>query len=234
MAAALQTNELVQNVAETRYNIYTIIHKGLRAFMSDTLLKTGRMDVNDDAERAQTVEQVRALLAMSASHLRHEDEFLHSALERARPGSAARTAEEHHGHEAAIAALEVELARLEAASLQRRDVLARQLYLHLSAFVAENFEHMIVEERDNHAMLIEAYSDEEVLSIEHAIVASLSPEESFAGLRWMIPFINSDERAFLLGGMKRNAPPEAFQAVLGLARDMLTQRDYYKLERALA
>ena len=34
--------------------------------------------------------------------------------------------------------------------------------------------------------------------------------------------------------MKRHAPREVFEAVLGLARDSLSQRDFYKLERALA
>ena len=93
---------------------------------------------------------------------------------------------------------------------------------------------MVVEETDNHRALIEAYSDEEVLAIEHAIVGSLSPEESFAGLRWMIPHINASERAFLLGGMRRGAPPEVFKLVMELACEALSQRDFYKLEKALA
>jgi hypothetical protein len=38
---------------------------------------------------------------------------------------------------------------------------------------------MITEETDNHATLIEAFSDAEVLELEHRIVASLAPEESF-------------------------------------------------------
>jgi hypothetical protein len=38
----------------------------------------------------------------------------------------------------------------------------------------------------------------------------------------------------MLGGMKHGAPPEVFAGVMALAREVLTQRDYYKLERALA
>ena len=50
----------------------------------------------------------------------------------------------------------------------------------------------------------------------------------------MIPQINASERAWLLGGMKRGAPPEVFRLVIELARETLSQRDFYKLEKALA
>lgn len=219
--------------AAPRHNIYSVIHKALRAFMAQTLLEVGRMDVADDGERAEAVAHVRGLLALCRSHLHHEDEFVHPALERARPGGAARTAADHHHHELAISALEAELGRFEAAPLERQRALARQLYLSLSAFTAENFTHMISEEVENHATLIEAYDEGEVLALEQRLVASLTPEEKFTAMSWMIPNINAGERASLLGGLKRHAPPQVFEAVLGLARDSLSQRDFYKLERAL-
>jgi hypothetical protein len=198
--------------AASRYNIYTIIHKALRAFMADTLLKIGRMDVGDEAERGEAIAQVRALLAMCTGHLHHENNFVHPAIEKAFPRATARTVDDHKHHEISI---------------------AWALYLALSGFLAENFTHMIVEETANHAALIAAYTDAEILGIEQALVASLSPEQKFASMQWMIPYINASERAFLLGGMKRHAPPPVFEGVLGLARDRLSQRDFYKLERAL-
>lgn len=222
------------SAASPRYNIYTVIHKALRAFMADTLLKIGKMDVNDDGERAEALAQLRGLLAMCDSHLRHENEFIHTAIEKARPRATARTAEDHRHHEAALAELDREIARLESTAAELRPVLAQDLYLSLSGFVAENFTHMITEETENHAALIGAYDDSQVLALEQSLVASLGPEEKFTSMRWMIPHINAGERAFLLGGMKRHAPPPVFAAVLGLARERLTQRDFYKLERALA
>lgn len=233
MSAVLKEVAPPAPAAQPRHNIYSVIHKALRAFMTQTLLKIGRMDVGDDGERSEAVAQVRGLIAICRSHLHHEDEFIHPALERARPGGAARTAADHHHHELAIAALADELGRFEDAGLERQRVLAKQLYLSLSAFVAENFTHMITEEVENHATLVEAFDEGEVLALEQRLVASLTPEEKFTALSWMIPNINAGERAFLLGGMKRHAPREVFEAVLGLARDSLSQRDFYKLERAL-
>lgn len=217
-----------------RYNIYTIIHKGLRGFMTDVLMRLGRMDVTDDFERVVAIEQARALLATCRSHLRHENEFVHTALERARPGFTARIAQEHVEHEAAIAHLESKLAELFDAPVASRAAVAQSLYQALSVFIAENFAHMVVEETENHRALVEAYSEEEVMDIEREIVASLSPEDTFATFRWMLAHSNASERAFLLGGVKHGAPAEVFAALMGLAREVLTQRDYYKLERALA
>jgi hypothetical protein len=93
---------------------------------------------------------------------------------------------------------------------------------------------MITEETDNHAVLSNAISDADILAIEHRIVSSLRPEQSFIGMRWMLGHINACERAFMLSGMKRNAPPPVFTAVLGLAREVLSERDFNKLEAALA
>jgi len=42
-----------------RHDIYLFAHKRLRAFLSDVLLSVGRMDAEDGADRAQTLDTVR-------------------------------------------------------------------------------------------------------------------------------------------------------------------------------
>lgn len=232
MSAVLRSQDLANH--ESRYNIYTVIHKGLRGYMTDTLHRWGRMDVADDCERAQAIEQVRALLNMCRNHLQHENDFVHPAIEKARPGASARIAREHLEHVTEIEYLEERVLSLQSVAAAERAVLARRIYRELSLFVADNLTHMVVEETEHHDVLSVHYTDEQVLAIEHQIVGSLPPEESFAGLRWMIPHMNATERAAMLGGMKRGAPPEAFKLVMELAREALSQRDFYKLEKALA
>ena len=219
---------------QPRYNIYTIIQKGLRGFMVDTLLRWGKADVADEAELVSVIAQARGLLDMCAGHLHHENEFIHPVLESARVGAATQTRDDHVEHETAIAGMRKQVAMVEAAQDVRRAELAQQFYLQLSVFVAENFEHMMIEETANHAVLSSTHSDAEILAIEHRIVSSLKPEQSFIGLRWMLSHINATERAFMLGGMKRNAPPPVFATAMGLAREVLSDRDFNKLETALA
>jgi hypothetical protein len=233
MSAVFKSIDFI-DVAQPRYNIYAIIHKGLRGFMVDTLLSWGRVDVRDEAELSGVIAQARGLLDMCAGHLQHENEFIHPVLEAARVGAATQTRDDHVEHETSIAGMRKQVAMVEAAQGVRRAELAQPFYLQLSAFVAENFEHMIVEETDNHAVLSNAHSYAEILAIEQRIVSSLKPEHSFIGLRWMLSHINASERAFMLGGMKRNAPQPVFAAVMGLAREVLSERDFNKLDAALA
>lgn len=233
MSAAMIQNELATPAPMARYNIYSIIHKALRGWMTDVLHRWGRMDVEDECERKQAMQGVRALLDALSAHLRHENDVVHPAIEKSRQGGAARTAQDHVEHEHAIARLRDELAAFTSARPELRASLAHGFYLHLSTFVAENLEHMAVEETENHSALIAAYSEREVLELEHRIVSSLPPEESAATMRWMFAYINAAERAFLAGKIKENAPPPVLAGVLGMAREILSQRDMFKLEKAI-
>lgn len=89
----------------TRYSIYAVIHKALRAQMSHALMEVGRCDWHDASERAQALLTVEQLLQACGAHLQHENEFIHVAMEACQPGSAAHTATEHRGHQREIAEL---------------------------------------------------------------------------------------------------------------------------------
>ncbi len=216
-----------------RYQIYSAVHKGLRALMADTLLRVGKMDAEDSCETAQTLEQLSNLLTLCRSHLEHENAFLHPALERARPNAALNTAEEHIEHLHAIADLERQLIAADAATGGERAAAMHRLYLQLATFVAENMQHMHGEETDNNAVFLQYYSDAEVMALEAELVSHIPPAEMAVWLRWMIPHMNAAERLHMLGGAKLHAPRPAFEGMLALAREVLSERDWYKLERGL-
>jgi len=216
-----------------RYNIYTLIHKGLRAWMCDVLTTVGRMDPHDPVDVAAGLGEVRALLAGCESHLVHENEHLHTALEARAPASSAATALDHVHHEQSLAALEATIRAVEGATGSARVAAALRLYRQLALFVAENFQHMQVEETENHAVLTAHYNEAEVFAIEQAIVGSLAPEEKMTVMRWMAPAAAPHERAALLSGMQQNAPRPAFEAVLGLVKPHLTDREWAKLGAAI-
>jgi hypothetical protein len=216
-----------------RYNIYSLIHKGLRAWMCHVLTTVGRMDPHDPADVTAALGEVRALIAGCASHLEHENEYVHTALEARAPGSSAETALEHAHHEASLARLEQFIESVESSAGSARLAASMRLYQELALFVAENFQHMHVEETSNHAALIAHYSEAEVYGIEQAIVGSLAPGEKMAVMRWMAPSAAPQERAALLSGLQQHAPRPAFEAVLGLVRPHLTEREWAKLRSAI-
>lgn len=213
-----------------RVDLYGGIHKALRLFMADTLSRVGRLDAGDADELAATVAQLRALLELCRSHVAHENEFVHAAIEARRPGASQRIAAEHVEHLDAIAGLEAEVAALAALP---REPAAQRLYRHLARFVAENFEHMHLEESSHNATLWSLYSDAELLEIHQRIVAAVEPAEMALVLRWMVPAMSPAERAGMLGEMQRQMPPEAMRGVLEIARAQLDDTAWGKLARAL-
>ncbi|WP_404301466.1 hypothetical protein [Alicycliphilus denitrificans] len=219
--------------AAPRMDMYAFIHKALRAFMTDTLTGLGRMDADDDLELSQTGARVLQLLDFCRSHLHHENAFVHPAMERHAPGSAATVAREHEGHEQAIAALAAGAVQLMHCPRERRARVAHALYQQLALFVAHNFEHMHQEETGHNAVLWAHYSDAELAALEGALVASIPPDEMMVTLRWMLPYMTPAERAMMLGEMRRNAPPQAFEAALGVVRPQLSPAEWGKLARAL-
>jgi hypothetical protein len=219
--------------AAPRFDMYGPIHKALRSFMCDTLLRAGRLDVNDAAELDATLGQVDALLAFCLDHLERENTFLHAAIEARQPAGAKRTADDHVEHIETIAALREETAALRRAKAQTQPVLAHRLYHHLALFVAENFQHMHIEETANNAALWALYSDAELLEIHARLLAGIPPAKELLVARWMIPALCPMERAAIMGHAKTAMPPEAFLGVLSHLQPHMDAPGWSKLTAAV-
>jgi len=220
-----ERRERAQAAAGQRVDMYTLVHKGIRAFLGATLEAVGRLDSNDREEVERTLAEVRALGEFLRAHLHHENQFVHPALEARRPGSARRTAGDHVEHERAIERLESACLVLERADDTAHAAAALALYRELALFAAANLEHMHVEETENNALLWTAYTDEELQRIHEAMLAAIRPEIFSLGLRWMVPAMTPAERA----GFAAHLPAHVVQ---GMQR-VLSARDWAKLTAAI-
>lgn len=225
--------EQVAALQPLRFDMYGGIHKAIRAFMADTLVAVGRMDPDDAAEAAGTADRVMQLLDFCTSHLAHENEFVHPAIEARAPGASAAIAHDHEEHVHEIGRLAATVAALGSAQVPQRHALAQALYGQLAQFVAANFQHMQVEETAHNAVLWTHYTDDELVRIHDALVASIPPEEMMVTARWLVPFLAPGERAALLADIRAKAPAPAFEALLAVSRPHLTRAEDAKLARAL-
>lgn len=217
-----------------RMDLYVGIHKALRALMSDTLMAVGRMDPSDAGELASVSGRVLDLLDFCLSHLEHENRFVHPALEARALGASAVVAHEHEEHKEHIARLKGDVDALCAERDSARSaVQALALYRNLALFVAENFQHMHVEETAHNAVLWSRYTDAELMAIHQALVASIPPHDMMFTVRWLVPYMNPMERTHMLAGMKAHAPAGAFNAVLDVVRPHLNTTEWAKLMRSL-
>jgi len=229
IAAIAQAEDLAP-----RWNLYAGIHKALRACMSDTLVAVGRMDVEDELEFAQTCQRVLELMDFCRGHLQHENAGVHPAMEARAPSTSTAIAAEHLQHETDIAVIASGTTRLMGMPRSSRGAGSLALYHQISLFLAHNFEHMLIEEREHNAVLWAHYTDAELQGIEQALHALIAPHEMMADLRWMLPALAPAERAAMLRGLRQDAPAPVFQAVMDLARNHLDPAQWNKLERALA
>ena len=102
-----------------RFNLYAGIHKALRAVMAECLLAVGRADPTDPQDVTDAGARVCALMDLCVSHVHHENNFVHPAIEARTPGLSADVAHEHLGHLEQIAYLRA-AARQSAGQTRRR------------------------------------------------------------------------------------------------------------------
>lgn len=216
-----------------RVDLYAPIHKGLRHFMTDTLLRVGSVDTADEIDLQGTLAQLDALLTHLRSHLQHENDVVHPAIEARQPGVAQRIAGEHDDHLASIEALQAERAELARTPAALRAPLALRLYRHLALFVAENLQHMHVEETVHNQALWAAYSDAELIALHDTIMEHVGPQEMATGLLWMAPALSHAELAGMLGGLRATQPAGQVHAVLELVKARLSPARWNKLADAL-
>ena len=233
VAAAGASAPVAAVPAAARPDLYAPIHKALRSAMAETLVLVGRLDVFDAEETGATLAAVEGLLDLCTAHLQHENQFVHAAIEARMPGGAARTADDHIEHLESIEALRAEARALAAAPMADRMGLALRLYRRLALFVAENFQHMHIEESVNNAALWAHYSDAELMNLHDRLVASIAPREFLGVARWMVPALSPVERAGMLNGAKAGMPPEAFLGVVGHVRPFIDAGGWNKLAPAI-
>ncbi|WP_374384407.1 hypothetical protein [Dongia sp.] len=217
-----------------RHEIYHLVHKGLRAAMSDALVRLGRVDNANSENVALVCSAVEDLLGLCREHLEHENAFLHTAMEKAVPGSSRCCADDHAHHVKSIADLGERLREARAATPLARERALKVLYRLLATFVAENFAHMEIEESSNTALLQKHYGDAELLAIEHQIHAHIKPERMMIWLRWILPHVSRQQRAVMMRGMQAGMPAELFGGVLEMVKPYLTDAERVALAVDLA
>jgi hypothetical protein len=227
-------NDGTYDVDLVTFDLYRDIHKGIRGELFAITTTAGSLDPSDGCGRAALADHVSAMRRVLESHAEHEDGVIDPVLAQHLPELAAAITGDHHALEARFAWI-VELSQHASAASapveQRR--LGHLLYLELSGFTSAYLAHQVVEERVVMPALERAVGVEAVVAMHTAIISSIPPEELAMSLAFMLPAMNVDDRTEMLGGMRMSAPPEAFGAVVSLARSVLDPADFTPLAHRL-
>jgi hypothetical protein len=212
-------------VAAVTFDLYRDIHKGIRAELFAVTLEAGSIDPTDDQDRAALDAHVSSVAALLASHAEHEDTGIDPALDAHLPDLAEQINADHHSLEARMERItDLALVVRSAGSTSQRHR-THQLYLELASFTSAYLAHQDLEERVVMPALEAAVGVEAVVAMHLSIIGAIPPAEMMQSLALMLPAMNVDDRAELLGGMQATAPPEAFDGVVGLVRSVLNPGD---------
>lgn len=216
----------------SRYNIYTMIHKGLRASLCQHLVDLGKLDDTDAEAVAHQLDITHNLLDFCRKHLDHENTFIHPAIQRL-DKNPLQTIDDHSEHETAIGELQHKIVLIKNQHGIDRTKALESFYSSFSLFVAENFIHMRIEETHNAELLWKYFSDDEIHAIEQNIVGSLSPDENLLGLLMILPNVTHSERVAFLQGFRLAVPADAFNGTVSMLKPLLTSKDWFKLNAGL-
>jgi Hemerythrin HHE cation binding domain len=225
------TNPAITNPRTTfaTVDLYRDIHKGIRAELFAITTTAGSIDPGSRIDRAALADHIVSVAAVLESHAHHEDVVIDPVLAVHLPELAEEITMDHERLETSFGEI-VELAcsAVDGSGTELRHQ-AQSLYLDLASFASAYLAHQDLEERAVMAELERRIGVEQVLELHGAIVGSIPPDEMAHSLSFMLPAMNTDDRVEMLGGMRMAAPPEAFAAVVSLARSVLQPADYSAL-----
>ena len=215
-------------------DLYRDIHKGIRSELFAVTSTAGSLDPADDCGRLALADHVRAVGGVLESHREHEDAGVLPAMTEYLPDFAEHIEEEHPLLEARFAEI-VELAGAAAGASEATEqrMLGHNLYLELSDYTSVYLEHQLIEERVIMPALEQAAGVDAVVGMHVAIVSSIPPEQLAQSLAFMLPAMNLDDRAEMLGGIQASAPPQMFAEVMNLAGSVLLPADFAALAKRL-
>jgi len=214
-------------------DLFRDIHKAIRSELFGVTLEAGRVSPLDTEGRAEVARHVVRVRELLAAHAQHEATHVEPVLEEHLPEMGAVLAREHAAIEARLDEL-VELARwaLEADGPTAR-ARTHRLYLDLAEFTARFLDHEDYEERRVGPALEAVLGPEGAAAVQQAVVAGIPPAQRATSLAVMLPALNVDDRAEVLGGIRAGAPAEAFAGVWALAESVLTPAQVQELSGAL-
>jgi hypothetical protein len=230
----MTTISAIEPVVESDFSVpavdlYRDIHKGIRAELFAVTSTAGSIDPSDRCDRAALADHVVSVAGVLESHAHHEDVVIDPVLERHLPDLASVINDDHERLERMFSSItDLGTAIVDVVGSDQRRLL-QLLHLDLARFTSSYLEHIDLEERVVMQRLPELLGVEEIAAMHGAIVSSIPPDEMARSLAFMLPAMNIDDRAELFGGLRLAAPPEAFDATMGLARSVLRPSDFTAL-----
>lgn len=220
---------------DNQIDLYTSIHKGQRVRFFTISKEAGTIDCTDGDAMDRLQEEVESFREHMRLHAALEEKFIHPLLSERVPGGSRKLEEDHRIMHQQLDDLLAHFKEVKAKSpdFEKQQELVLEFYRAWNRFAAFYFMHIDYEEEHVQPSLWKLCTSEELEDIFKAFLADQTPKELMGNLKLMFPAISLSERVSLLNEGRANMPPQAFQAALKLAEQVLNNADWAALKSKL-
>jgi hypothetical protein len=213
-----------------RYDIFNIIHKGLRASLYHTAIQLQQTDFTSSIESEDAVNRIKEIVMLFDGHARKEDEFILPALAAYEPSVVVAFEDEHAEDLKLGQELNHCIDTLENSQSDLEKIIAgRLLSKAFVGFMVFNLEHMAKEEDILNKLLWRYYSDDEIKLIGTRIGSSVEPWIQDFYATWILRGLNQIETLAWIRAIKNGMPAIVYQTILQKAEKELPAHRYRKL-----
>jgi hypothetical protein len=209
-----------------RDDLFTNIHKAIRAGLFNLTVTAGATDWNDHRAVTVLADAWRRLHALLEAHTHHEDQHILRILDPHDLAATEPATAQHRDLDEWLADID---AWTEDIVATPDPVKGLALYRELALFVASYLTHIHDEETTVMARIWELCTDEEIATTRAAFMADMDPGVLDTSLRLMLPAIDPEARAALVAGLTATAPLPVVDGVLAIAGDVLTADEAHRL-----
>lgn len=207
-----------------RYNLFYMIHKGLREMLYTTASHLQKIDFTEAEETEPVLAQVQQVLRLFDKHANTEDDFVLTAIEAYEPSVVTLFEEEHiQDHELSNKLRSLLAMFQELTTDDEKTELGSAIRLSFTEFLVFNLKHMAKEETVLNNLLWRYYSDEDLHGITQQIISQIPPEKMQEYSTWMMRALSNNEIKSWLKGIKNNAPEFVFTGMLSIAENELPE-----------
>ena len=212
-----------------RDDLFTNIHKAIRAGLFDLVTTAGATDWTDPGDVDRFAAEWGRMHALLDAHTHHEDDHILRILDAHDPACAEPVTDQHRQLDPWLD----EIADWVTAIVADPDpVRGLALYRELALFCAEYLVHIHHEETTVMARVWELCTDDEIAATRAAFMADMDPDVLDTSLRLMLPGIDPMSRTALITALAATAPPAAVEGTLAIAGEVLDPGEAARL-RAL-
>lgn len=212
----------------SRLDLFTGIHKALRAGLFDLTVRAGATDWSDLAEVAELGTHWDAMVELLHSHTEHEDKYIFRLLD-GQEAALELPEDDHRDLDDLLSDLEERFGALRADADPAGGL---AWYRDLARYVGTTLHHLHEEETDIMPAIWQVRSDEELLACRERFLANTSASVTQTTIRWLLPALERPARLGWLTGL--GAAPAAIRgAVADVAQQVLSPEDATQARSAL-